>query len=222
LTMEIMLLRETIEKNLPGQVVIRFEEVHAFNWLVVDKPTDIDIHLNLKKYPEIEVAIVGYMKAKAIIDRQYPSSAKHFESSPGSVPERRSLPAGTTRFENQRNAVVDARELYEDRWMFHGPAYQGVERLGPIADNGICGHLKVPGGKGALLDSMGQLAGYWVMEQDSDCLAMPISVDKSKPASGSGQIYMCVHAMIQRESRVFTLIVSGRTSTTKMSRLSSI
>lgn len=166
LTMEIMLLREAIEQNFPGQVVIRFEEVHAFNWLVVDKPTDIAIHLKMKKYPEIEVAIEGYIKAKAIIDCQYPSPARPSQSS------------RTAGFENQRNAAVDARALYEEHWMFHGPAYQGVEQIGPIADNGICGRLKVPGGKGALLDSMGQLAGYWVMEQDSDCLAMPISVDK--------------------------------------------
>ena len=62
--------------------------------------------------------------------------------------------------------------------MFHGPAYQGVVQLGPIADNGISGRLKVSAGKGALLDNMGQLAGYWVMEQDRDSLAMPISVDR--------------------------------------------
>ena len=166
LTMEIMLLREAIEEQLPGYVVIRFEDVHAFNWLVVDKPTDIDIHLNLKTYPEIEVGIDGYMKARAIIDCHYPLPATHPQS------------FSNADFRNQRDAEIDAGKLYADRWMFHGPAYQGVERLGPMADNGICGRLKVPEGKGALLDNMGQLAGYWVMEEDVDCLAMPISVDK--------------------------------------------
>ncbi len=178
LTMEIMLLRETIEQNMPGFVVVRFEEVHAFNWLVVDKPTDINIHLNMLQFPEIEVGIEGYMKAKAIIDDHYPSPATRFESQRSGVFERRTNLYRTTRFENQRNVAIDAKDLYEDHWMFHGPAYQGVIQLGPIADNGICGRLKVPSGKGALLDNMGQLAGYWVMEQDSDCLAMPISVDK--------------------------------------------
>lgn len=178
LTMEIMLLREAIEQNLPGFVVVRFEKVHAFNWLVVDKPTDVNIHLHMKQYPEIEVGIEGYMKAKAIVDDHYPAPATRFESQRSGVFERRTQSDRTTRFENQRNAAIDARDLYEDHWMFHGPAYQGVIQLGPIADNGICGRLKVPSGKGSLLDNMGQLAGYWVMEQDSDCLAMPISVDK--------------------------------------------
>jgi phosphopantetheinyl transferase len=62
--------------------------------------------------------------------------------------------------------------------MFHGPAYQGVAAFKAIGDNGIDGTLRVPSGKGALLDNMGQLAGYWVMEQPSDCLAMPIGVDR--------------------------------------------
>ena len=61
--------------------------------------------------------------------------------------------------------------------MFHGPAYQGVAAFEAIGDNGINGRLRVPAGKGALLDNMGQLAGYWVMEQPQDCLAMPIGVD---------------------------------------------
>jgi phosphopantetheinyl transferase len=47
-----------------------------------------------------------------------------------------------------------------------------------IGDNGIDGRLCVPSGKGALLDNMGQLAGYWVMEQPENCLAMPIGVDR--------------------------------------------
>ena len=177
LTMEVTLIREAIEAHLPGFVVVRFREVHAFNWLVVDKPTDITIRLEMKQYPEIEVAIEGYMKAKATIDKRYPIAANRFEGQRSGVFERRSKKR-RVQFENQRPTAIDARSLYEDRWMFHGPAYQGVMQLGPIADNGICGRLKVTAGKGALLDNMGQLAGYWVMEQERDCLAMPISVDR--------------------------------------------
>ncbi len=177
LTMEIMLIREAIEAYLPGFVVICFKEVHAFNWLVVDKPTDIDIRLQLKQYPEIEVSIEGYMKAKAVIDTHYPAPTSRFEAQRSGVFERRTQHR-TVQFENSRATAIDAKSLYEDRWMFHGPAYQGITQLGPIADNGISGHIKVPTGKGALLDNMGQLAGYWVMEQDNDCLAMPISVDR--------------------------------------------
>jgi acyl transferase domain-containing protein/phosphopantetheinyl transferase len=177
LTMEIALLREAIEACLPGFVVISFKEVHAFNWLVVDQPTEIGIHLQMHQYPEIEVAIEGYMKAKAVIDAHYPAPTGGFEAERSGVFERRSRHR-TAPFENPRPAAIDAQHLYEERWMFHGPAYQGITQLGPMADNGISGSIRVPSGKGALLDNMGQLAGYWVMEQDKDSLAMPISVDR--------------------------------------------
>lgn len=177
LTMEIALLREAIESTLPGYVVIRFKEVHAFNWLVVDQPTEIVMHFQMEQYPEIEVGIEGYMKAKAVIDTHYPAPSGRFEVQRSDVFERRSRHR-TAPFENPRPAAIDAQHLYEERWMFHGPAYQGVIQLGPMADNGVSGRIRVPSGKGALLDNMGQLAGYWVMEQDKDSLAMPISVDR--------------------------------------------
>ncbi len=177
LTMEIALLREAIESTLQGYVVIQFKEVHAFNWLVVDQPTEIVMHLQMHQYPEIEVGIEGYMKAKAVVDTHYPAPTGRFEAQRSGVFERRSRHR-TAPFENPRPAAIDAQHLYEERWMFHGSAYQGVIQLGPMADNGVSGRIRVPSGKGALLDNMGQLAGYWVMEQDKDCLAMPISVDR--------------------------------------------
>jgi acyl transferase domain-containing protein/phosphopantetheinyl transferase len=194
LTMEVMLIREAIEANLPGYAVIRFEEIHAFNWLVVDRPLDVEIRLDLQCYPTIDVAIEGYMKARAVIDTHYPAPPNSRSDGQRSGVFERRRKNRTVQFENQRMAAVDARALYEDRWMFHGPAYQGITQLGPIADNGISGRIKVTHGKGALLDNMGQLAGYWVMEQERDCLAMPISVDRIcffGPEPDVGQEFDC-------------------------------
>jgi phosphopantetheine--protein transferase-like protein len=173
MTMEIMLLRRAVEKHLPGYVVIRFEEVKAYNWLVVSKPVDIEILLELKSFPELEVSIKGYMSAKAIIARAYPAAP----------------PVRANQLINPRAAQIDAKALYRDNWMLHGPAYQGVIDIGPIADNGIYGRLRVSEGVGALLDNMGQLAGYWVMEQEENSLAMPIGVGQvcfygDEPACG--------------------------------------
>lgn len=161
LTMELSLLRDAVEQQLEGYVVVRLEEIHAYNWLVVSEPVEVEIRLNMQQYPVIEASIEGYIKARAVVAREYPTPP----------------PPRDTRFENPRAAAIDAEALYADNWMFHGPAYQGVVQLGPIADNGIIGRLRTPEGQGALLDNMGQLAGYWVMEQERDCLAMPIGVD---------------------------------------------
>ncbi|HEY3698180.1 MAG TPA: beta-ketoacyl synthase N-terminal-like domain-containing protein [Spongiibacteraceae bacterium] len=162
LTMEVTLLRRAIEQQLPGYVVIRFEEVNAFNWLVVAQPVDIEIVLEMKEFPLLEVGIEGYMHAKAIVAREYPAAP----------------PVQMHQLINSRAAQIDAVALYRDNWMLHGPAYQSVIELGPIGDNGIRGRLRVSEGAGALLDNMGQLAGYWVMEQEENSLAMPIGVEQ--------------------------------------------
>jgi phosphopantetheine--protein transferase-like protein len=73
---------------------------------------------------------------------------------------------------------VPAERLYEDRWMFHGPRYQGVAALGPIADGGIDAVLTAGGDPGAHLDNAGQVMGLWVMiQQERDRLALPIGVE---------------------------------------------
>ncbi len=183
LTMELNLMRDAVQQVIPHKKVISLEKVHAFNWLRVSKPTDIDIEVNHLRSGSAEVCIQGYAKALAILDDDYPAT----------------LEARAVEYENPRPAPVEAAQLYSERWMFHGPAYQAVTKLGPIADNGIQGRLKVPQGNGALLDNMGQLAGYWVMEQKNNCLAMPVGIEKVTfccPDPALGQEFLC-HVVVR-------------------------
>ncbi|MCF3137499.1 4'-phosphopantetheinyl transferase superfamily protein, partial [Streptomyces olivochromogenes] len=53
--------------------------------------------------------------------------------------------------------------LYAERWMFHGPAFQGVTELSAIGDAHVRGVITTPAAPGALLDNVGQLLGYWIM-----------------------------------------------------------
>lgn len=162
LTMELSLMRKAVEELIPGCKVIALESVRAFNWLIVVDPTDIEIEVDHIQEQVATVSIKGYAEARAILANGFPASPKRTQYN----------------FVNQRDAHITAEELYDDKWMFHGPAYQSIVGLGPMADNGIQGELKVSAGEGALLDNMGQLAGYWVMEQDVDCLAMPIGIER--------------------------------------------
>jgi acyl transferase domain-containing protein/phosphopantetheinyl transferase len=162
MTMEVMLVREAVEEAVPGFKVIEVAQIQAYNWLVVSEPLTVDIHVRPIDAQRFDVEIAGYFKACVVVAAEYPR-----EDSSTMAP-----------LQNVRDTEVDAQALYRERWMFHGPAYQGVSAFRGIGDNGIDGELRVPAGKGALLDNMGQLAGYWVMEQPQDCLAMPIGVDR--------------------------------------------
>jgi phosphopantetheinyl transferase len=130
---------------------------------------------------QFDVEIIGYFKARVTVADRYPAS----DLSPAAA------------LQAPRNTEVSAEDLYREGWMFHGPAYQGVVAFDAIGNNGIDGTLRVPAGKGALLDNMGQLAGYWVMEQPSDCLAMPIGVDRIRFFADDPQIGDLTKAQIR-------------------------
>nr|WP_037679299.1 type I polyketide synthase [Streptomyces griseus] len=56
-----------------------------------------------------------------------------------------------------------AAQLYGERWMFHGPAFQGVSELTAIGERHVRGVITTPPAPGALLDNVGQILGYWIM-----------------------------------------------------------
>ncbi|MEV0895945.1 beta-ketoacyl synthase N-terminal-like domain-containing protein [Actinoplanes sp. NPDC049802] len=72
---------------------------------------------------------------------------------------------------------LTAAQMYAARWMFHGPAYQGVTGIDEIGARHVRGTLTTPAGGGALLDSAAQLVGYWMTEQlDGDNRAFPVAL----------------------------------------------
>ena len=164
MTMEVLLVRDAaaalLQAHRPGWKVTGVERIQAYNWLAVAEPVTVEISLDRHDDHSLDAEIVGYFRARVTFAPDWPAA-----------------PASLPALAQPRATEVAAAELYSQRWMFHGPAYQGVAAFTGIGDNGIDGELRVPEGQGALLDNMGQLAGYWVMEQPQDCLAMPIGVD---------------------------------------------
>ncbi|MFJ3777779.1 beta-ketoacyl synthase N-terminal-like domain-containing protein [Streptomyces sp. NPDC090075] len=74
---------------------------------------------------------------------------------PPSAPSRPPAP--------ERTPDHTAAQLYSERWMFHGPAFQGVTELAAIGDRHVRGVITTPAAPGALLDNVGQILGYWIM-----------------------------------------------------------
>ncbi|MEU9246081.1 beta-ketoacyl synthase N-terminal-like domain-containing protein [Streptomyces sp. NPDC048385] len=80
------------------------------------------------------------------------------------APEHSPPPVGPTRPPApERTPDHTAAELYTERWMFHGPAFQGVTELTAIGDRHVRGVITAPAAPGALLDNVGQILGYWIM-----------------------------------------------------------
>src|SRR4029450_12558574 len=127
--------------------VVAVENVRAHRWIAVAPPIEVVITLRFTGADSLSARIDGYLEATIHLSRTYPSAPQtSLEALADQVP-----------------APVAAEDFYKDRWMFHGPSFQGVVAVGPLARNGIRGTLETGKAPGALLDNAGQLFGFWVM-----------------------------------------------------------
>ncbi|MCZ8014424.1 MAG: beta-ketoacyl synthase N-terminal-like domain-containing protein [Limnobacter sp.] len=188
MTMEVLMVRDLVQEHLQrqglGECVVAVTAIEAFNWLAVSKPVTVDMQINALSESCFSVEIKNYFRAVVEVAGGWTNPLEPLEP-----------------LQNSRDSQVDAKSLYRERWMFHGPAYQGVDCIQAVGDNGIDGVLKVPSGQGSLLDNMGQLAGYWVMELPENCLAMPIGVDRIEFHAADPE----VGELLQAQVRIRTL-----------------
>lgn len=162
MTMSLELMMDAARALVPELQVIGLERVRAYRWLAVSPALEVEISAHFDGQDRVTVRIKGYAEATVIMAQAFPAAPE--------APEDRPLAA-------EREAPMTAREMYDKRWMFHGPAYQGVTRLGPIGADGIRGEITTGSALGALLDNAGQLFGYWVMlSTDVDSLAFPFRI----------------------------------------------
>jgi phosphopantetheinyl transferase len=76
----------------------------------------------------------------------------------------------------ERAPDTDAAGLYRERWMFHGPEFQGVRTLTAVAEDGVRGVVAELPAPGSLLDAAGQLLGYWVAIHPENSLVLPATI----------------------------------------------
>ena len=147
--------------------VIAVESVKASRWVEVAPPNMVKVSAQLTPAVEgtrrVRVELEGHLSAVVIL-------ADHPPALPATHPPRR--------LKYERPAPITASQVYRDRWMFHGPAYEAIDELCALSPEGIRGVLKVTDTPGALLDNVGQLFGLWVMlTEEEDRVVMPVSLD---------------------------------------------
>ncbi|MBW1877251.1 MAG: polyketide synthase dehydratase domain-containing protein, partial [Deltaproteobacteria bacterium] len=202
MTMTLELLLEAAGALAPGQVAVAVEALRVHQWLVVEPMVEVELRAELSEDGWLQVEVVDYAKARIRMAPRWPDPP----------------PPDLGPLWSPRPAPVAAEVLYADRWMFHGPRYQGVVELGPYDDTGIDGVIDPPDAPGAPLDNAGQLLGYWLMvTQDRDQLAMPVGVDSVAwfgPAPPSGAAVRCrvrIRSLDERALRAdLELVHQGR------------
>jgi phosphopantetheinyl transferase len=202
MTMTIAMMIDAAVGHAPHRVAIALEDIRAYRWLAVAPPVEIEIRSTLVDADHVEVEIPGYSRATVILADRYPVAR-----APALAP-----------LSNPRATPITAERMYADRWMFHGPAYQGVVDMGPLGDDGVDGTIAVLPAPGALLDCAGQLMGWWVMNHEThDRLAMPVRLERVElfgPEPATGVRVDCrvrIRALGDREVRAdLELVDDGR------------
>ncbi|MEM9493990.1 MAG: hypothetical protein AAGC55_32885, partial [Myxococcota bacterium] len=163
MTMHLELMMEAARELVPERMPVAIEDARAFRWCAVEPPIEVSIDARFDGDHRVAVRIGSYATGTVVLADRFP------QAPPSRAPE----------ISEAEPVSLDGAGLYEQRWMFHGPAYQGIDQLGPTGDDGIEGTLVCPPAPGALLDNVGQLFGYWVMTHvERDFLAFPIKIDR--------------------------------------------
>ena len=160
LTMLIEMMTEAAKNLAPEQSIIYLEHLRAYKWLAVEPPVEVKIKAARLDPERVKVQIEGY--CECVVGLGYQRITERAPTTSASA-----------------STLLEGSELYGDRWMFHGPEYQGVRRVTDMDEACIVGELEALPAPGALLDCAGQLLGYWVMKNTTiDRLAMPILIER--------------------------------------------
>lgn len=188
MTAIIEMLQHAAEDLVPGTVATRVESIRAFKWLTVHPPTAVTVRA-VRDGDGAEPA-TGETTVKASID-------KHARATVVVAPTYPEPPApAATPVHGEIHCPCTPETLYEERHLFHGPAYQGLLTFDEFGEDGASGLLETKDFPGSLLDNAGQLFGFWLAQRvDKDRLVLPTSIDRISfygPHPAEGTVVRCV------------------------------
>jgi malonyl CoA-acyl carrier protein transacylase len=148
MTTQLQLLEDIARDYAEGRDVVELSAVRNHRWLDIADPLDLEITVVPKGDDVLGIALGPYCRANVRV---------------GTFPERPRYRAPALL--NPRPTRHTAREMFDQRLMFHGPAFQGVTALGPVGDDGMVGDFAALATPGSLLDDLGKLIAYWAIDR---------------------------------------------------------
>lgn len=161
MTMTLELFGEIAAQQAPGEWVKKIQNIKVFQWLSVSKPFRETVKGEWKTPQLLAMELDKYASAEVLLADSLSQQA-------------------TGRFDIGRplDIRVTPEEVY-DRYMFHGPEYQGIREVTVVGEKGIKGLIEGKAGKGSLLDNAGQLFGLWLLlTLDKDQAAFPVKIQE--------------------------------------------
>ncbi|AHH99683.1 acyltransferase domain-containing protein [Kutzneria albida] len=146
-------------RSAPGRLVLGLDTVRLKRWLVASPAVDVPIEVRPLDANRVAVQVGDYADATVVFGDRYEPAAVW------------PIPAG------ERTPELSAEQLYRDRWLFHGPSFQGITRSVAISERHMRAEITVPSAPGALLDNVGQVIGQWMAETHPlRWIAFPVTI----------------------------------------------
>jgi acyl transferase domain-containing protein/phosphopantetheinyl transferase len=196
-------LMDFAERSSPGSRAVAVHDVRLHKWITAIPSVDVPIDLRPDGPGRVLVSLGEYSRAVVELAPGYaPDVPEAWQFEPG----------------EERRPQLTAAQLYTERWMFHGPRFQGVTELTAIGDAHVRGVLTTPAAPGALLDNVGQVLGYWIMSQLPErTTVFPVQLEKIRffgPHPAPGEKLECLvkitsvtHAALEADMQ---LVAGGR------------
>ncbi len=162
MTMTFELLAEAANKQDLSRKVIKIGPISVFQWMPVDTPFIKKITGVWKSEDTISLGIKGYAQGEVTLGSNYPKSDQFYENEIDLGENIRYLPS---------------KDAIYQKYMFHGPGYQGIEKVINVTEKGIRTYIRKQDGKGSLLDNAGQSYGlYLQLVLDVNYITFPVKV----------------------------------------------
>ncbi|WP_445073771.1 beta-ketoacyl synthase N-terminal-like domain-containing protein [Streptomyces sp. SAS_267] len=146
-------LMDAARRAEPGKVPVAVHGARFEEWLTATPAVDVQVTAEPVAPDRLAVSFGPRARATVELAGGYPAPpAARWRTDPAS----------------ERAPRHTAAHLYGERWMFHGPAFQGVTELTALGERHIRGIITAPAAPGALLDNVGQILGYWIMATRSE------------------------------------------------------
>lgn len=167
MTMMIELACDVIQRAMPERVVVAVDKVLSFRFVTVTEPLRLETRVYSK----------GDDRYSVVVGDHFSCIVETAEDWPEAPPIR----AEDWVLEQERPATnpIPFERVYQDRWLFHGPQYQGLSEAPRLGDRGALGRTIAAGGKGALLDGAFQMSGLWFYSFHKDNnVVLPLKIER--------------------------------------------